>query len=66
MEDDWASDGLDEALVSVCNLVESDPKPLTIELSSEEAEYYDWKRDWETQNLNNELFSEQSNPSLVS
>lgn len=65
MEDEWASDGLDEALASVCELAENSPQPLIIELSSEEAEYYDWNRQWETQNLNNGLFSERSNPSFV-
>lgn len=66
MEDEWASDGLDEALASVCELVDDTPKPLVIELSSEESEYYDWNRKWETQNLNNGLFNDSSNPSLGS
>lgn len=65
MDEAWASDGLDEALASVCDLVEGDVQPLTIELSSEEGDYYEWNRNWETQNLNNGLFSESSNPSLA-
>lgn len=64
MEEEWASDGLDEALASVCELVEDKSKELTIDLS-EDSDYFDWRRDWETQNVNNGLFNDSSNPSLV-
>lgn len=68
MEDEWASDGLDEALASVCALAEQSPPPLTIEVSSEDGDYgdyYDWNRNWETQNLQNGLFSPNSDPDLA-
>lgn len=65
MDDEWATDGFDEALASVAALVENEESPkLVIELSSEDNNYYDWNRNWESENLQNGLFSTASNPSL--
>lgn len=65
MDDEWASDGLDEALASAAALVEGTQTPanspkLVIEISEDEYGYYDWQRAWEMQNLHNGLNNEES------
>lgn len=64
MDDDWAMDGLDEALASAVALAEdnTESKDLIINISLDEPDYYDWNRTCEMQNLQNGLFSESSNP----
>lgn len=65
MGDEWASDGLDEALGSTAALVEGTQTPanspkLVIEISKDEDDYYDWQRAWEMQNLHSGLKNEES------
>lgn len=68
MEEEWLADGLDEALASAAALAEGSQsvselkEKLVIDISSDEADYASWNRAWETQNLQNELFSDGINP----
>lgn len=53
---EWDSDGLDAALASVCDLVES------AQVTPPNSPEIEWDTAWETQNLHNGLGSEPASP----